>query len=130
MGCAARGSASILPQQRLRANPGTGAIWEGPDGRGSYPLARPPVPRSGLVQLLQSGVDRSVIALWPGHESVETTYIYLHADLKLKEAALAKTTPTQGTPDRYHPDDEVLAFLNGLQLFRVPCPVQHEPLPP
>ena len=51
---------------------------------------------------------------WLGHESVETTHVYLHADLKLKEAALAKTTPSQGTPERYRPDDEVLAFLNSL----------------
>ncbi len=66
------------------------------------------------MELLQNGVDRAVIALWLGHESVETTCVYLHADLKLKEAALAKTTPTRGTPDRYRPDDEVLAFLNRL----------------
>ena len=66
------------------------------------------------MELLQSGVDRSVIAPWLGHESVGTTYVCLDADLKLKEAALAKTTSTQGTPDHRHPDDEVLAFLNGL----------------
>ena len=66
-----------------------------------------------LLQILAEGLHL-VGHLVLGHESVETTYIYLHADLKLKEAALAKTTPTQGTPDRYHPDDEVLAFLNGL----------------
>ena len=66
------------------------------------------------MELLQSGVGRSVIARWLGHESVGTTDICLHADLKLRKAALAKTTSTQGTPDRCHPDDEVLAFLNGL----------------
>jgi len=55
-----------------------------------------------------------VIALWLGHESVETTYVYLHADLKLKESAMAKTTPSQLPPNRYRPDDEVLAFLNSL----------------
>ena len=69
---------------------------------------------TAAMELLQNGVDRAVIALWLGHESVETTYVYLHADLKLKEAALAKTTPTQGTWTRYRPEDEVLAFLNGL----------------
>ncbi len=69
---------------------------------------------TAAMELLQNGVDRAVIALWLGHESVETTYVYLHADLKLKEAALAKTTPTQGTSARYRPDDEVLAFLNNL----------------
>ncbi len=69
---------------------------------------------SAAMELLQNGVDRAVIALWLGHESVETTYVYLHADLKLKETALAKTTPTQGKSARYRPDDEVLAFLNSL----------------
>ncbi len=69
---------------------------------------------TAAMELLHNGVDRAVIALWLGHESVQTTDVYLHADLKLKEAALAKTTPTQGTPARYRPDDEVLAFLNSL----------------
>ena len=69
---------------------------------------------TAAMDLLQNGVDRAVIALWLGHESVETAYIYLHADLKLKEAALAKTTPTQGKSARYRPDDEVLAFLSSL----------------
>lgn len=69
---------------------------------------------TAAMDLLQNGVDRAVIALWLGHESVETAYIYLHADLKLKEAAMAKTTPTQGKSARYRPDDEVLAFLSSL----------------
>ena len=66
------------------------------------------------MTLLRNGVDRGVIALWLGHESVETTYIYLHADLKMKEQAMAKTTPSDMPPARYQPDDELLAFLNGL----------------
>ena len=69
---------------------------------------------TAAMELLQNGVDRTVIALWLGHESVESTYDYLHANLKLKEAALAKTTPTQCTAARYRPDDGVLAFLNSL----------------
>ena len=69
---------------------------------------------TAAMELLQNGVDRAVIALWLGHESVETTHVYLHADLKLKQAALAKTTPTRTTPARYRPTDEVLEFLNGL----------------
>ena len=69
---------------------------------------------SAAMELLQNGVDRSVIALWLGHESVETTYVYLHANLKLKEAAMAKTTPAEVPPDRYRPDDQLLAFLNSL----------------
>ena len=66
------------------------------------------------MKLLTNGVDRAVIAVWLGHESVETTYIYLHADLKLKEQAMAKTTPSGMQPARYQPDDAVLAFLNSL----------------
>ncbi len=66
------------------------------------------------LDLLQAGVDRSVIAMWLGHESVETTQIYLEATLAMKEQALAKTTPLNGTPGRYRPGDELLAFLNSL----------------
>jgi integrase/recombinase XerD len=67
-----------------------------------------------LSSQLQNGVDRAVIALWLGHESVETTYIYLHADLELKEQAMAKTSPPRLRPNRYRPDDAVLSFLNSL----------------
>lgn len=66
------------------------------------------------MQLLQRGVDRSVIALWLGHESLETTQMYLHADLAMKEKALARTSETGLNPGRYHPDDALLAFLEGL----------------
>ena len=66
------------------------------------------------MDLLQAGVDRSVIALWLGHESIETTQIYLDADLELKQRVLDKTTPPKGKPGRYRPDDKLLAFLKGL----------------
>ena len=67
------------------------------------------------MELLQAGVDRAVIALWLGHESVETTQIYLDANLALKEEILAKTKLLNGgKPGRYKPDDELLAFLKGL----------------
>jgi site-specific recombinase XerD len=66
------------------------------------------------MELLQAGVDRAVIALWLGHESVETTQIYLQANLALKEEILAKTTPPDGNPGRYRPDDQLLAFLKSL----------------
>lgn len=66
------------------------------------------------MDLLQAGVDRSVIALWLGHESVETTQIYLDATLAMKEQALAKTTPLDASPRRYHPADQLLDFLNSL----------------
>ena len=69
---------------------------------------------TAAMQLLQHGVDRSVIALWLGHESVETTQMYLHADLRLKEEALGKVTPLGVQPGRFRPDDELLAFLEGL----------------
>jgi site-specific recombinase XerD len=69
---------------------------------------------AAAMELLQAGVDRAVIALWLGHESVETTQIYLDADLALKEQALAKTNPVKGAPKRYQPDDELLDFLKQL----------------
>ncbi|WP_327009708.1 site-specific integrase [Dactylosporangium sp. NBC_01737] len=69
---------------------------------------------TAAMRLLQAGVDTSVIALWLGHESVQTTQIYLHADLALKERALARTTPPGTTPGRYRPPDKLLAFLEAL----------------
>jgi site-specific recombinase XerD len=66
------------------------------------------------MELLQAGVDTTVIALWLGHESVETTQIYLNANLALKEKILAKTTPHDGRAGSYRPSDQLLAFLNGL----------------
>jgi integrase len=67
------------------------------------------------MELLQAGVDRSVIALWLGHESVDTTQIYLDANLALKEQALAKASPgTEQSVTRYRPDDQLMAFLKGL----------------
>jgi integrase/recombinase XerD len=66
------------------------------------------------MRLLGAGVDTSVIALWLGHEQVETTQIYLHADLAIKEKALARTKPLDAKPGRYRPPDETLAFLEGL----------------
>ena len=69
---------------------------------------------TAAMELLQNSVDRSVIALWLHHESVDTTYIYLHADLALKEKAMARTTPGDMPPERYRPEDEVPAFLNAL----------------
>jgi site-specific recombinase XerD len=69
---------------------------------------------TAAMDLLQQGVDRSVIALWLGHESVETTQMYLEATLAMKEQALAKTSPHKGKLARYHPGDQLLAFLNNL----------------
>ena len=66
------------------------------------------------MDLLQHGVDRSVIALWLGHESPETTQMYLHADMRLKEKALSHTDPLGVKPNRYRPHDKLLAFLESL----------------
>ena len=66
------------------------------------------------MQLLEAGVDISVIALWLGHEKVETTQIYLHADLALKARAIARTAPPDTPPGRYKAPDSLLAFLERL----------------
>jgi len=66
------------------------------------------------MELLQSGVDRAVIALWLGHESVQTTQIYLDANLALKEEILAKTSTVEGKRGRYRPSDQLLSFLKQL----------------
>lgn len=69
---------------------------------------------TAAMRLLQAGVDTSVIALWLGHERIDTTQIYLHADLAIKERAIARTTPPGTKPGRYRPTDTLLAFLDGL----------------
>jgi site-specific recombinase XerD len=69
---------------------------------------------AAAMELLQAGVDRSLIAIWLGHESLETTQIYLDANLAMKEEILAKTRPVESKPGRYRPDDQLLSFLKGL----------------
>lgn len=69
---------------------------------------------STAMDLLQHGVDRSVIALWLGHESVETTQIYIHADMRLKEQVLSRTEPLGVKLARFRPDDQLLSFLESL----------------
>jgi len=66
------------------------------------------------MELLQAGIDRSVIALWLGHESVETTQIYFDANLAIKEEILRKTMPINTKPGRYKADDKLLSFLKNL----------------
>jgi len=69
---------------------------------------------STAMDLLHHGVDQAVIALWLGHESVETTQVYIHADMQMKEKALARVTAPATPTGRFQPDDELLAFLEGL----------------
>ena len=69
---------------------------------------------SAAMRLLRAGIDTSVIALWLGHEQIETTQIYLHADLEIKERALQRTTQTASKPGRFRPTDKLLAFLESL----------------
>lgn len=69
---------------------------------------------TAAMELLLAGVDRTVIALWLGHESIETTQIYLDANLEMKEEALAKVSPLGEKPRRYKPDDGLLTFLKAL----------------
>jgi len=69
---------------------------------------------TAAMELLHNGVDRTVIAMWLGHESVETTQMYLHADMNLKEKALSHTTPLGTPPTRFQPADPLLSFLESL----------------
>jgi integrase/recombinase XerD len=69
---------------------------------------------TAAMRLLHAGIDTTVIALWLGHESVETTQIYLNADLAIKERALARTRPATIKPGRYKPPDALIAFLEAL----------------
>jgi len=69
---------------------------------------------TAAMELFQAGVDRSLIAIWLGHESLDTTQIYLDANLQLKEAVLNRLNPPQSKPGRYRPDDQLLIYLKGL----------------
>jgi site-specific recombinase XerD len=66
------------------------------------------------IHLLQAGIDMAVIALWLGHESIETTHIYVEADLAMKERALERIAPASSSVRRYKADDALLAFLASL----------------
>jgi integrase len=66
------------------------------------------------MTLLRSGVDVAVIALWLGHADSRSTAAYLHADMTIKERALARTAASTGKPGRYRPPDNLLAFLESL----------------
>ena len=69
---------------------------------------------TAAMDLLQADINRTIIGLWLGHESFETTQAYVEATLAMKEEALAKTTPHEGKPSRYKAEDSLLAFLDSL----------------
>jgi integrase/recombinase XerD len=69
---------------------------------------------TAAMRLLHAGVDITVIALWLGHENINTTQIYLQADLALKQKALDRTTPPDSPPGRYQPSDQLIAFLEAI----------------
>lgn len=136
-----REEASMIIEAWLRERPTESQAVVFPNGRGS-PLSRDAVERlvtrhcrtaqrscpslkrkrvtphvlrhTAAMELLRHGIDRSIIALWLGHETMETTQMYLHADLRLKEEALSRTTPLEVHPRRYRPGDKLLAFLEAL----------------
>ena len=86
----------------------------------------PHVLRHTNAMLLQARrVDIATIALWLGHESIKTTYIYQHADNKLKQEAIDRTAPIDIPPGRYQPPDSLLAFLESLTIM----PTTHHPQP-
>jgi hypothetical protein len=66
------------------------------------------------MHLLQAGVDIAVIALWLGHESIETTHGYIEADLEMKQRALEKLTPAAANVSRFKAGDSLLQFLSKL----------------
>ena len=69
---------------------------------------------TAAMRLLHAGTDVAVIALWLGHEQIATAHIYLHADMRQKERAIARVAPPGTAPGRYQPPDPLLAFLNDL----------------
>lgn len=69
---------------------------------------------TAAMRLLAAGIDSTVLALWLGHASTNSVQVYIHADLALKERALARTTPHDAPPGRYKPNDTLIAFLNNL----------------
>lgn len=99
--------------ERLLAKHAIAARSDCPTLQGK-PLSPHVLRHTCAMRLLRAGVDQTVIALWLGHETTQTTEIYLHADMALKEQALERTTPTNVKTGRYRPPDALLAFLETL----------------
>ncbi|WP_370294985.1 tyrosine-type recombinase/integrase [Cryobacterium sp. MDB2-A-1] len=99
-------------EHRLTAHHARAAIACGT--LGSKKLSPHALRHTTAMTLLHAGVDTTVIALWLGHADTRSTDPYIHADMTIKERALAKTTPVESKAGRYHPADRLLAFLEGL----------------
>ena len=99
-------------EQRLAVHAATAAITC--SSLGTKNVTPHVLRHTAAMALLHAGVDTTVIALWLGHERVETTQIYLHADLAIKERALARTIQPDTPPGRFQARDSLLAFLEDL----------------
>jgi len=99
--------------QRLVAKHATAAARSCPSIAGKH-VTPHTLRHTAAMALLHAGVDTSVIALWLGHQSPVTTHIYLHADMTIKERALARVTDPNTTPGRYRPADDLINFLENL----------------
>jgi site-specific recombinase XerD len=99
-------------QRRLTLHAETAAA-QCPSLRGKH-LSPHVLRHTSAMALLHAGVDTTVIALWLGHADTRSTNAYLHADLAIKERALARLTPIPPQPGRYRPPDRLIAFLEGL----------------
>jgi site-specific recombinase XerD len=99
--------------QRLVAKHTTAAARSCPSMAGKH-VTPHTLRHTAAMALLHAGVDTSVIALWLGHQSPVTTHIYLHADMTIKERALARVTDPNTTPGRYRPADDLINFLENL----------------
>lgn len=99
--------------QRLVAKHATAAVTRCPSLAGKA-VTPHTLRHSAAMALLHAGVDLTVIALWLGHESTDVTQIYLHADMTIKENALARLPAPRSSRGRYRPPDKLLTYLNSL----------------
>jgi site-specific recombinase XerD len=123
-------ASELINLRRCDVVTGTGAHIRC-EGKGRKQVSPHVLRHSTAMELLHHGVDQSVIALWLGHESLETTQVYMHADLRLKEKALARITAPASNPGRYRPDDKLLVCRTAApecpDLHGTPHPARHNP---